>query len=104
MQVLKEPAGTEASPSGSLESVLSDLAEIFANDGVPYMCLGPKEALLSVKTPDLVFAFGEHVPARRWIVASPRQKAELVLSWISKAAEYYRNPRIRFAPPQGQSA
>ena len=97
MQVPTEPAGTEASPNGSLESVLSDLAEILADDRAPYMCLGPEEAVLSVKNGDEFFAFGEHVPARRWRFASPRAKAEMVISWISKAAKYYRKPRVRFA-------
>ena len=103
MQVPSEPAAAITPPLGSREAVLADLAEILEDNRATYMSLGPEEAVVSAKTPD-IFAFGEHIEAHVWMKASAREKAELVLSWITKAAQYYRKPRVRFAPETKQAA
>ena len=50
MQVLSEPAETEAPANRSLEQFRENLIQILENNRAPYMVLGPEEALLSVKS------------------------------------------------------
>ena len=58
--------------------------------------LGPDEAVVSVKGGDLFLAFGDHFPARVWMAATPRMKAELVVATVRKAAQHYRNPQDKY--------
>ena len=86
--------GVQTQPTELPETFMEDLALILEEEWAPYLCLGPGEAILAVKKPD-AFAFGEHVSPPDWIGKSPRQRAEFVVSWIRKAAEYCKRPQER---------
>jgi hypothetical protein len=61
------------------------------------MCLEEKGAVFSVKSPEMV-AFGKAVIGN-WARLTPLGRAEKVVQWIREAAQYSRQPRIRWAPP-----
>jgi hypothetical protein len=89
--------------AGPLPEVLSDLAALLSTDAAIYLCLEPRGAVLSVKSPEMV-AFGENLISE-WVQLTPEEKALRVIEWIGKAASYGRRPRIRWAPPgRGVSA
>jgi hypothetical protein len=73
---------------------MKDLAAILARDQAVYMKLGPEGAVMSVKSQG-GFAFGDLI-GPEWHRMSPDERALAVLGWIRKAAEYCRNPRIRW--------
>jgi hypothetical protein len=73
-----------------------DLAAVLAGDQAVYLQLGPEGAILSVKPRD-AFAYGEAIDAR-WHRMSPEERAQAVLGWIRKAAQYCRSPKLRWKP------
>ena len=77
------------------KDLLRDLATIISEDKAMYLRLGPEGAVLTVKSPE-TFAFGETIDCT-WIRMTPEARAEEILGWIQRAAEYYRSPRVKFA-------
>lgn len=94
--------GASAAPAPSLDPLIADLALILSEDRAVYMRLGPEGAVLSAKSPE-TFAFGETVDCN-WVRMTPDARAQAVLGWIRRAAEYYRSPKIRFALQRGAVA
>ena len=78
--------------------MLADLALILSENKAVVLRLGPADALLTVKSPE-IFAFGDTVGCK-WIRMTPEERAEAVLGWIHKAAAYYRNTKIRETMPR----
>jgi hypothetical protein len=72
-----------------------DLASLLAHDQAVYLRLGPEGAVMSVKSNDRRFAFGDAIEVR-WRRMPPDERARAVLGWIRKAAAYSRKPRIRW--------
>jgi hypothetical protein len=87
---------------GLPEDLLRELATILSEDQAVYLRLGPDGAVLTVKSPE-TFAFGETIDAK-WIKMTPEARAEEVLGWIQRAAEYYRSPKVKFALQRGVGA
>lgn len=85
-----------ASGSQELAEVLADLAALLGSDQSVYLQLGPEGAVMSVKGRES-FAFGESV-GPRWYGMTPEERAQAVLDWIGKAAEYCRKPKVRWLP------
>jgi len=79
------------------DEILRDLAVVLAQDQAVYLKLGPEGAVMSVKSGEKSFAFGEAIETR-WRGMSPEKRAQAVHGWIRKAAKYCRNPRIRWEP------
>jgi hypothetical protein len=75
------------------ERLVADLAELLASPRGLYLSLGPKGAVMAVKWPQ-AHAFGE-ARVGRWHRLTPRRRAEALLEWIERAADYCRKPRIR---------
>ena len=94
MHTLPHSAGASAVP---LPEFLPDLAILLEGDAAVYICLEPRGAVLSVKSPEMV-AFGKSLIAE-WARLSPDERARKVIEWIRQAAAYCRSPRIRWAPP-----
>lgn len=84
-----------------LPEFLSDLASLLSDNAALYICLEPRGAVLSVKSPEMV-AFGKSLIAD-WGRLSPEERARKVVEWIRQAACYSRSPRIRWAPENGES-
>lgn len=91
-------AAVSAVPSPEL---LSELATLLSDEAALYMCLEPRGAVLSVKSPQMV-AFGKSMIAD-WGKLTPVERAREVVEWIRQAACYSRSPRIRWAPDDGVS-
>lgn len=85
-------------PERSLETLISDLAQVLASGRAVYFSLEPQGAVLSVKSPE-VFAFGESVGSK-WASMRPHARAEAVVDWIRRAAEYCRDPKVRQCLPR----
>jgi hypothetical protein len=77
--------------------IQKDLASLLAHDQAVYLRLGPEGAVLSVKSNDRRFAFGDAIEGR-WRRLAPDERARAVLGWIRKAAAYSRKPRVRWVP------
>lgn len=89
------PRARDAVPAARAE-VLRDLAALLGGDQALYLCLGPEGALMSIKGRG-TFAFGDAVgPA--WHRMCAEERAEALLAWIHKAADYSRRPRQRWLP------
>lgn len=84
----------QVAPATQIAKVQADLAALLDDDQAVYFRLGPEGAVLSVKGRG-TFAFGESF-GRRWHEMTPEKRAHAVLSWIRKAAQYCRVPRIRW--------
>ena len=80
----------------ALSEVLLDLATLLESDQAVYLRLGPEGAVMSVKGRE-TFAFGESIGAH-WHEMTPQERAQVVLDWTRKAAEYCRKPRVRWVP------
>lgn len=91
-------APASEAPGRSLETLVSDLAQVLASGRALYFSLEPQGAVLSVKSPE-VFAFGESFGAK-WAQMRPRERAEAVVDWIRRAAKYCRNPKVRQNSPR----
>lgn len=80
----------------ALSEVLLDLAVLLGSDQAVYLRFGPEGAVMSIKGRE-TFAFGESIGAR-WYGMTPQERAQVVLEWTRKAAEYCRKPRVRWLP------
>src|SRR5690349_13457375 len=82
--------------------LLEDLALVLSRDNSLYLRLGPEGAVMAVKSSERTFAIGDVIETR-WRSMTPEERGEATLGWIRKAADYCRNPRIRWgayqAPP-----
>ena len=94
MPIPPPSAGASAEP---LPEPLSELASLLERDLALYICLEPRGAVFSVKSPEMV-AFGETL-ITEWARLSPEDRARKVVDWIRSAAAYCRSPRIRWMPP-----
>lgn len=81
----------------SPDELKADLAAILKDDLSVYFSLGPEGAVLSVRGPTVV-AFGRSFDAR-WKKMTPQGRARAVATWIRRAADYCRNPRVRMPVP-----
>ena len=91
MDIASGAARAPEAPARSLETLVSELAEVLSDGNALYFSLEPKGVVLSVKAPE-GFAFGDSVGGR-WARMSPRERAEFVLGWVRRAAKYCRKPR-----------
>jgi hypothetical protein len=76
----------------------ADLQAILVNGSALYLRLGPDGAILSVKLDEQTFAKGSSIGTDRWIDMTTEERARAVLGWIRKAANYCRDPRVRWVP------
>ena len=88
----------------SLEPLLEDLAAILDEDFQVYAVLGPLDGLIAVKASQDKVAFGDSITGPKWARMTARERAEHVITWIQKAAKYYRAPEIRYAAQRGEAA
>ena len=95
-----QPCSVAVSAEPSPE-FLSDLAILLSDEAALYICLEPRGAVLSMKSPQMV-AFGKSLIAD-WVRLSPDERARKVVEWIRQAACYCRSPRIRWAPANAMS-
>jgi hypothetical protein len=65
------------------------------------LSLEPRGAVFAVKSPETV-AFGKSLIVD-WVRLSPERRALEVAGWIRAAAQYCRNPRIRWMPSESPS-
>lgn len=99
MDIVSGAVRAPEAPARSLETLVSELAEVLTDGNALYVSLGPKGAVMSVKAPE-GFAFGGSVGGR-WARMGPRERADFVLGWVRRAAKTCRKRRsVEPLPPQ----